>query len=286
MSKLITNFIEQKNNKNLLFFRDLMKLEDGLGEKVSIFITLMVAFVSSITLAFVKGWELALICLCSLPVTMIAVGIVGVVTSRLAKQEMEAYGKAGSIAEEVFSAIRTVVAFGGQYKESHRYKSNLVDARKINIKRGFFSGLGFGLLWFFIYASYALAFWYGVGLVLEERPLPDSETTYTPGVMFVVFFSVMMGSMNLGMASPYIEAFGIAKGAGAKVYKIIEQKPEIDALEAKGDRPDKIMGNILFKNIRFQYPSRPDVKVLEGINLRINHGETVALVGVRTFKHF
>lgn len=258
---------------------DLTKLEEGLGEKVVMFVHFMVAFLGSIILAFVKGWELALVCLSSLPVTMISVGIVAVLTSRLAKREMEAYAKAGNIAEEVFSAIRTVVAFGGQDKESSRYKENLVEAKTINIKRGFFSGLGFGLLWFFIYASYALAFWYGVGLVVDQRTRDEMDIVYTPGVMFTVFFSVMMGSMNLGMASPYIEAFGIAKGAGAKVYKLIEQVPVINPLAGIGERPEKIEGNILFKNVFFQYPSRPDVKVLEGINLSINRGQTVALVG-------
>lgn len=258
---------------------DLSKLEEGLGEKVVMFVHFMVAFLGSIILAFVKGWELALVCLSSLPVTLISVGIVGVLTSKLAKKEMTAYAKAGTIAEEVFSAIRTVIAFGGQYKEVNRYKANLIDAKNINIKRGFFSGLGFGLLWFFIYASYALAFWYGVGLVIDQRGWGADDIIYTPGVMFTVFFSVMMGSMNLGMASPYIETFGIAKGAGAKVYQLIEQIPTIDPLAGRGLRPEKALGNIKLKNVKFNYPSRPDVPVLQGMTIDISRGQTVALVG-------
>ena len=42
------------------------------------------------------------------------------------------------------------------------------------------------MLWFFIYASYALAFWFGVGLVLEERGYPESELTYDPATMVTV----------------------------------------------------------------------------------------------------
>lgn len=94
---------------------------------------------------------------------------------------MQAYAKAGSIAEEVFSSIRTVVAFGGQKKEQDRYVVNLSEAREINITKGIYSGLGFGMLWFFIYSSYSLAFWFGVGLVLSEE-----DNGYTPGVMFTV----------------------------------------------------------------------------------------------------
>lgn len=60
-------------------FRDLTKLEDGLGEKVVMFVHFMVAFIGSIVLALVKGWQLALVCMASLPVTFIVVGVVAVV---------------------------------------------------------------------------------------------------------------------------------------------------------------------------------------------------------------
>nr|CAD7601337.1 unnamed protein product [Timema genevievae] len=258
---------------------DLNKLEDGIGEKVVMFANYITAFFASLILAFVKGWELTLICLTSLPVTMFAMGLISWCTSRLAKKELDAYGKAGTIADEVLSSMRTVVAFGGEDKEVERYKSNLVFAKNINIKRGFYNGLGFGLLWFFIYASYALAFWYGVGLVLDERNLPADEQTYTAAVMVTVFFSVMMASMSLGIASPYIEAFGIAKGAGAKVFSVINRVSPINSTSEDGIKPTGIKGSITFSNVHFQYPSRADVKVLQGLNLTINPGETVALVG-------
>lgn len=99
---------------------------------------------------------------------------------------MDAYGSAGSIAEEVLSAIRTVVAFGGQQKETTRYEQKLVFARDNNIKRSMLGGVGFGLLWFFIYSSYALAFWYGVGLVIKEKDLDPVDRTYDAGTMVSV----------------------------------------------------------------------------------------------------
>ncbi|NXM11955.1 MDR1 protein, partial [Ploceus nigricollis] len=40
-----------------------------------------------------------------------------------------------------------------------------------------------------------------------------------------------------------------------------------------------IKGNLEFKNVYFNYPSRPDVEILKGLNLKINSGQTVALVG-------
>ena len=93
---------------------------------------------------------------------------------------------AGSVAEEALCAIRTVFAFGGEKAEFVRYKTNLLKTYKNNIKKSFLSGLGFGLLWFFIYATYAVAFWYGVNLILDERNLPIGSQVYTPKSMATV----------------------------------------------------------------------------------------------------
>uniref|UniRef100_A0A1B0D289 ABC-type xenobiotic transporter n=1 Tax=Phlebotomus papatasi TaxID=29031 RepID=A0A1B0D289_PHLPP len=155
----------------------------------------------------------------------------------------------------------------------------LIFGESINIKKNFFMGLGFGLLWFFIYASYALAFWYGVGLVLEYIDYEPEDQVYDAGIMFIVFFSVMMAGMNIGMSSPYIESFTLAMGTGAKVYSIIDRESLINAWANIGERPKSVEGNLSFQNVHFNYPNRKTVKVLKGINLTIKRGETVALVG-------
>lgn len=92
-------------------------MEDGLGEKVVIFVHFIVAFIGSIVLAFVKGWQLSLVCLTSLPVTFIAMGFVAVATSKLAKQEVNIYAKAAVVAEEALSGVRTVKAFEGSARK-------------------------------------------------------------------------------------------------------------------------------------------------------------------------
>ncbi|XP_050514648.1 ATP-dependent translocase ABCB1-like isoform X1 [Diabrotica virgifera virgifera] len=256
---------------------DLFKFEDGIGEKVPVFWSFQVVFLTSLIIALVKGWELALICLTSLPATLITIGIVGLLTTKLAKNELEAYGAAGSIAEEALSLIRTITAFGGQKKEVDRYNKNLVEAKNNNIRRSMFSALGFGLLWFMIYASYALAFWYGVKLVLRDRTATNQ--IYTPSNMVTVFFSVMTGSMNFGIASPYIEAFGISKAAASKIFSVIDHKPTINLSKGNGKTLNVLIGNIQFKDVAFRYPSRKDVPILKGLSLNIKSGDTVALVG-------
>ncbi|KAG8222229.1 hypothetical protein J437_LFUL001427 [Ladona fulva] len=184
----------------------------------------------------------------------------------------------GSIAEEVLSSVRTVIAYGGQDKESERYSTNLVYARDNNIKRSFFSGLGMGILWFCIYASYALAFWYGIGLVLKGRKDP-TEAQYDASTMVTVFFGVMMGSMNFGQSSTYFETFAVAKGSAGKIFSVLGRIPPIDSMSNEGEKPKTIEGILSFEDVHFNYPSRTEVKILNGLNLNINRGQTVALVG-------
>jgi ATP-binding cassette subfamily B (MDR/TAP) protein 1 len=78
-----------------------------------------------------------------------------------------------------------------------------------------------------------------------------------------VFFGVMMASMNFGMSSPYIEAFSIAKGAGAKVFSVIHRVSPINSFSKDGKRPEQMYGNISFRDVHFEYPTRADVKVSE-----------------------
>nr|XP_049698231.1 ATP-dependent translocase ABCB1 isoform X1 [Helicoverpa armigera]XP_049698232.1 ATP-dependent translocase ABCB1 isoform X2 [Helicoverpa armigera] len=251
---------------------DVVKLEDGIGEKLATFVFYQAAFFSSVIMALVKGWKLALLCLISFPVTLTLVGVAGLVGARFGKKEAIASGKAGAIAEEVISAIRTVYAFSGQSKEMVRYEGHLREARKINIKKGFFNGLAMGLLFFCIFCAYALSFWFGYRLL-------STDEDYDISTMIAVFFGVMTGSANFGISSTLMEVFGSARGAGAQIFNMIDNIPTINPLLNRGTTPPNIQGNIELKNVIFHYPSRPDVPVLKGINISVKRGQSVALVG-------
>ena len=56
-----------------------------------------------------------------------------------------------------------------------------------------FSGLGAGIMWFIIYSTYAIAYWYGVTLILESREKGDYK--YTPGILIIVSKRVTFSSV-------------------------------------------------------------------------------------------
>ncbi len=72
---------------------------------------------------------------------------------------LNAYAKAGAVADEVLSSIRTVVAFGGEQKEIARYTTTLEGAKSQGIKRNTAQAAGIGVVYLVMFGAYGLAFW-------------------------------------------------------------------------------------------------------------------------------
>uniref|UniRef100_A0A5F8HBD6 Multidrug resistance protein 1 n=1 Tax=Monodelphis domestica TaxID=13616 RepID=A0A5F8HBD6_MONDO len=250
---------------------DVSKINDGIGDKLGLLFQSLASFLTGFIVGFTRGWKLTLVILAVSPVLGLSAAVWAKILSSFTDKELLAYAKAGAVAEEVLAGIRTVIAFGGQKKELERYNKNLEEAKRIGINKAITANISIGAAFLLIYASYALAFWYGTSLILSGE--------YTIGNVLTVFFSVLIGAFSIGQASPSIEAFANARGAAYEIFKIIDNKPNIDSYSEHGHKPDNIKGNLEFKNVHFTYPSRREVKILKGLNLKVNSGQTVALVG-------
>ncbi|XP_040289632.1 ATP-binding cassette sub-family B member 5-like isoform X1 [Bufo bufo] len=264
--------VTKSGELNTRLTEDVNKINDGIGDKVGHLVQNVATCVGGLVIGLIKGWQLALVILATSPVVAISTAICSKMVVSLTSKELSAYAKAGSVAEEVLSSIRTVVAFGGQEKEIQRYTNNLGEAKQIGIKKAITSQLAVGFMFFMIYASYALGFWYGSILILGKNG-------YTIGDVLVVLFSVVLSSYCVGQAASHLDAFSVARGAAYKIFQIIDQVSTINSYSTEGYKPDNIKGNIEFKNVHFCYPSRPNVQVLKGFNLKVKSGQTVALVG-------
>ncbi|XP_055661392.1 ATP-dependent translocase ABCB1 isoform X2 [Falco peregrinus] len=256
---------------NTRLLDDVSKINEGIGDKIGLLVQAITTFVTGFIVGLIRGWKLTLVILAVSPVLGLSAAIWAKVLSAFTDKEQAAYAKAGAVAEEVLAAVRTVIAFGGQAKEIKRYRKNLEDAKRIGIKKAITANISIGAAFLLIYASYALAFWYGTTLVLTDD--------YTIGNVLTVFFSVLIGAFSIGQTAPSIEAFASARGAAYAIFNIIDNEPQIDNYSETGHKPDQIKGNLEFQNVYFNYPSRPDVEVLKGLNLKVSCGQTVALVG-------
>jgi len=92
------------------------RLHEGLGDKITTFVQWMTTFIGGLILSVVQSWKLALVVMATMPVLVIAIGIMGRVIRTYVRKETKAYSRAGAVATEVLTAIRTVAAFGGEVK--------------------------------------------------------------------------------------------------------------------------------------------------------------------------
>uniref|UniRef100_A0A8C6F6M5 Bile salt export pump n=1 Tax=Monodon monoceros TaxID=40151 RepID=A0A8C6F6M5_MONMO len=257
---------------NTRFSDDINKINDAIADQMAIFIQRMTTSVCGFLLGFYRGWKLTLVIISVSPLIGIGAAVIGLSVSKFTDRELRAYAKAGAVADEVISSIPTVAAYGGEKKEVERYEKNLVFAQRWGIRKGIVMGFFTGFMWCLIFLCYALAFWYGSRLVLD-----DGE--YTAGTLVQIFLSVIVGALNLGNASSCLEAFAAGRAAATSIFETMDRKPLIDCMSEDGYKLDRIKGEIEFHNVTFHYPSRPEVKILNNLSMVIKSGEMTAMVG-------
>ena len=184
----------------------MLKIQEGIGEKLGLFISHSSFVAWNLICAFYYGWELASITLTTVLALTVAVGILARVQSLLLVRETKAYASAGSLAQEVIGAIKTVTMFRAQENEVGRFKTSLKQARKNGIKQGLVTAVGNCAVWTFMYSSYALSFWYGIRLVLQSVLCTETNARYDAGTLNMCVIKIEK-SRNLQFISFIILVF-------------------------------------------------------------------------------
>lgn len=133
--------------------------------------------------------------------------------------------------------------------------------------KGLFYAISNSIL-FFIQTT---AFSYGFYLIQNEN-LSVSN-------LFRVYSTITFSSMALGRLFASMPDLTKARHAAKLALKIINRKSKIDSMSEDGLIPSSLKGEIQFLNVRFKYPSRPNLTILNGLNLHVKPGQVNAIVG-------
>ncbi|CAL9214453.1 unnamed protein product [Arabidopsis halleri] len=246
---------------------DILVVQDAISEKVGNFLHFISRFIAGFAIGFASVWQISLVTLSIVPLIALAGGIYAFVGTGLIVRVRKSYVKANEIAEEVIGNVRTVQAFTGEEKAVSSYQGALKNTSNYGRKAGLAKGLGLGSLHFVLFLSWALLIWF-TSIVVHKGIASGGES-------FTTMLNVVIAGLSLGQAAPDISTFMRASAAAYPIFQMIERNTE----EKTGRKLGKVNGDILFKEVTFTYPSRPDVVIFDQLNFVIPAGKVVALVG-------
>ncbi|KAJ5848722.1 hypothetical protein N7455_012679 [Penicillium solitum] len=218
-----------------------------------------------------RDWRLTLILASSIVCIALVFAAAGVLLTKYRQQWLGETAASGTIVEEVFSSIRTVMGLNAQSELVSRYDSCLAKAERFANNARLISGALLGAVFAVIYLAIGLGFWMG------SRFLVAGKSSYVD--VLTIILATVTGIACLGGIVPPLQVFTIATAAGSRLYSTIDRRtPGIASRPSEG-KLDNVLGHIELQNVRHIYPSRPDIVVLDNLSLDIEPGKTTAIVG-------
>ncbi|XP_048566622.1 ABC transporter B family member 20-like [Triticum urartu] len=268
-------FDDEENSADILSMRlanDATFVRAAFSNRLSIFIQDTSAIFVALLLGMLLEWRVALVALATLPILVISAVAQKMWLSGFSRGIQEMHRKASLVLEDAVRNIYTVVAFCAGNKIMELYRLQLGSILTKSFVHGMGIGFAFGFSQFLLFACNALLLWYtAVAVKAGHLSLVTALKEY-----IVFSFATFALVEPFGLA-PYILK---RRKSLTSVFEIIDRVPKIDPDDASGLKPPNVYGSIEFRSIDFCYPTRPEMMVLSNFSLKVNGGQTIAVVGV------
>lgn len=215
--------------------------------------------------------KLAGVMLATFPIIVIGAMFFGRWVRKLSKKRQELLGETNTVLDETLQSIHAVKAFTNEAFERLRY--GRANDAVVSVSMRYAQGRAAFAVFIITMLFGALFFVIGYGMHLVQT----KQMTAGELITFVTYTAVIGGAIA-GLGNFYTELVG-AVGATERVREILKSKTEVEERPQTNHLAGRLTGNVEFENIRFSYPTRPDMGVLKGVSLTIPAGKKVALVG-------
>jgi ABC-type multidrug transport system fused ATPase/permease subunit len=247
---------------------DISQIQDTFTTGIAEFLRQMIIVIGGITALFFTSVKLSLLMLATIPIFAIVAVFFGKFIKKLSKEAQDKVADSNTIVGESLQGIANVKAFTNEAFEMLRYKFAVNDIKKIAIKGGLARGAFSSFIIFCIFGAIVLLVWYAVKL---QNVGELSQSQLITFILYTIFVGASIGGLPIQYAQ-----IQKAIGATERVFDLIDEEPEV--IEEKST-PQPIHGKLSFKDLKFAYPTRPELTVLKGISFEAQEGESIAIVG-------
>lgn len=217
-------------------------------------------------------WEIAKWFLMIIPPLTVVAIVFGKKIRNYSKTFQDKIAEANVIVGESLTGITNVKTFTNEAYEIKRYLNKTTEIKDFGIKYGIFRGSFFAFVITCVFGAVFFILFLMVDLKIENK---ISAEEFGRFMMLALFVAGSLGGLPEQIAS-----IQRALGATDRVFELIDGQIEnIDINTNSPATPVEKSGEIEFKNLSFNYPTRADFQVLKNITFKANIGETVALVG-------
>lgn len=271
--KLPMSFFSQKRvgELNSRISSDITQIQDTLTSTIAEFLRQFILIIGGIALLATESFKLTLLMLSVVPLVAVAAVIFGRFIRGYSKKVQDKVAESQVIVEETMQGISIVKAFANEWYEIARYKTQIKEVIQIAIKGGKYRGYFASFIIFCLFGAIVAVVWYGVQLSIA------GEISVGQLISFVLY-STFVGASFGGIAELYAQ-IQKAIGATERVFELLDETPEKIEGTTAHDTVQKIKGDVSFKNVAFQYPSRKEMKVLKDVSFNAQFGQKIAIVG-------
>ncbi|MDP6205864.1 MAG: ABC transporter transmembrane domain-containing protein, partial [SAR324 cluster bacterium] len=250
---------------------DTTVLQTVIGSSLSIALRNGLMLIGGIGWLFWINPKLTATVLAVVPVVVVPIIIFGRRVRRLSRSSQDRVATVGAFVGEALQNIKIVQGFNHQAEDVRQFNGHAENAFRTGIQRIRQRAVLIAIVILLVLGSIGSMLWVGGMDVLEGRISPGELAAF-------VFYAVIVGSA-VGFISEVYGDLQRAAGATERLLELLDAKALIQDPHRPKRLPKKIQGAVSIQNLGFSYPSRPEQKALDGIQLEVESGMTMALVG-------
>jgi len=249
---------------------DVETLDDVFSEGLSAMAGDLLQILFILAFMFVASWRMALVSLSTIPFMLLATYIFKEKIKVAFNEVRNAVSNLNSFVQEHLTGMSVVQIFGSEKREFEKFDEINKEHRDANLKSVLYYSVYFPVAEIISAMGIGLLVWYGAKGIIHEV-----DTGITVGTLTAFIMYIQMFFRPIRLIADRYNTLQMGIVSSSRILNLLDDK---EHLVANGDyKPDEVKGEVTFEHVWFAYNDTE--YVLKDINLEVNPGETIALVG-------